>query len=90
MAHTPGPWRVDTDAERVVTEYVDDKIEVHTGETSRQSDLRLIAAAPELLEACRAASGHTYPNLADADDLTESDAECWDMLRAAIAKAEGE
>ncbi len=56
-----------------------------------QSDAnaRLIAAAPNLLAACKAASEGTYVDIADADDLTEVDQECWGMLNAAIAKAEG-
>ena len=51
--HTPGPWTIDPQDEDgwdVVTEYVDDRILVRTGLTSREADARLIAAAPELLE----------------------------------------
>lgn len=54
--------------------------------TENQANLRLIAAAPELLAACR----YVLPSLVDAD---EDDELGWgaeiDRLRAAIAKAIG-
>lgn len=91
-SHTPGPWRLwtgETDASVNVVngegEYVclagreapklDDKDRI-------RADARLIAAAPNLLTACRLA-------LTRLDDGTEVSAAIAKHLRAAIAKAEG-
>lgn len=83
MEHTPGPWRV-------VPSVVDDEwgiTEYHkTGESVAQMvwkrDAALIAAAPDLLEACKriAAMAVVWEPLS-AGDID-------DVLRA-IAKAEG-
>lgn len=94
--HTPGPWR--TTPNGVVTS---DSCQIaHVGETSRPADMvgsferwdadaRLIAAAPELLEA--------LDNLLSwAEDIhtpgktTRINYHGMDMARAAIAKALGE
>ncbi len=84
-AHTPGPWATDglTVYPRMI---LDAKIQprickvdsFHTGGGDRESNARLIAAAPELLEALRKAERHCPPN---------SEAEI--LARAAIAKSEG-
>ena len=102
--HTPGPWKVieaypgtrkpyEPKSHLEVVEAHDSDLVVcrfYSALPQNRQDARLIAAAPDLLEACRAAVKHTYPNLADADDLTDGDSKCWDMLMAAIAKAAGE
>lgn len=84
---TPGPWQVYKDQilGRVIKYFVvyskTGEQPIVIGDVSNEADARLIAAAPELLEACEAALG-----LADA--MSEGD--LYDQLKAAIAKAKGE
>ena len=87
--HTPGPWRV-------VDSWNDYMVESQNGEeiiwqdgphntpTINEANARLIAAAPDLLEALE--------NLADYIDERAGDNECRPLenARAAIAKAKGE
>lgn len=84
-AHTPGPWRFYDDSNGVTN-----RIEIvavgktvariyHSVQTEDLPNARLIAAAPELLEALKA--------LSEAD---ETDYIVWIRARAAIDKAEGE
>ena len=52
--HTPGPWKQAKPRDsnpRITTQFCDDEIIVNTGETSWEADMKLIAAAPDLLEA---------------------------------------
>lgn len=81
---TPGPWSV-TDAD--VCPVIRDAANGLVAGISMRRDLKavdanasLIAAAPELYGACRAAL-----NMVDTDQGPPN----WDMLRAALAKAEG-
>ncbi len=82
--HTPGPWEVATkpngNGTRTTVETEWGNFVALTGET----DARLIAAAPDLLEACKAivetyARHNVPPDAYIARDLP--------ALRAAIAKA---
>lgn len=86
MPHTPGPWHVNNNFPWLVNgppeapgvivdtkEHCDDEAEANA---------RLIAAAPELLEACKMAL------LEDCYDFGASGAP--EVIRAAIAKAQGE
>lgn len=84
--HTPGPWSVEKDGsaehrnEANVINGADGTMIVY-GQVN-DADARLIAAAPELLEALQAFPGFT-------DDATAGDA--WlEKMRAAITKATGE
>lgn len=85
MTHTPGPWRIGP-------KHKDGTFAIHAGKASvvhctpfgssnghAEANARLIAAAPELLEACKAIFDYY-----DEDDLMVGDIE---KLRAAIAKA---
>lgn len=90
--HTPGPWTTDEDDHdapyqdikikagnhrTVCTVWIDDA-PVRDFNAEQQANARLIAAAPELLEALQViAAGNT-----DTDVMV-------DIARAAIAKAEG-
>ena len=92
--HTPGPWTFTqstfephwcdvrgTDHEELATVW--NKADTH-GKVAL-ANARMIAAAPELLEACNAALVRGCANLgqlADHDDTIK-------LLRAALAKAEG-
>lgn len=119
MKHTPGPWRIECDAqgpcmvmhpskhgvaicnlseifkpsEGIHDPTVDNPEpcnEIENGQTyrpERVANARLIAAAPELLEACKAAELRlTHFYLVHGDD---GDRRIVYQLRAAIAKAEG-
>ena len=96
--HTPGPW--------IVYEFVDgydirspeaecwvamsSDPEAVWGAIGREEDARLIAAAPELLEALEffvAAGGKGRTFYAVEGELLQ---DCVDKARAAIAKAKGE
>ena len=88
--HTPGPW---TQNRNVV--WSDSCKDCgYIAECRNEINARLIAAAPDLLEACKAVRGYveawamhlndTGRQKASADVLT-----AWDKLLAAIAKAEG-
>ncbi|MFH1267808.1 MAG: hypothetical protein ABIK89_18990 [Planctomycetota bacterium] len=87
MNHTPGPWRVED--ERIVTGFVDDRIEVYTGEEGREGDLSLIAAAPDLLAACVAAESALQCTV-NGELLAEHFPKKLAVLRATIAKAKAE
>jgi hypothetical protein len=89
--HTPGPWKWWTTHEGA------HRINPHKGglviascdtrnpfSEEQEANARLIAAAPDLLEACKAVKA-TCP--ADPDINPEWQA-AWDLLLAAIAKAE--
>ena len=85
--HTPGPW------EYAKTSSLDDRYDIFVSQTgwtvartvnnahieARNANARLIAAAPELLEACKSALRLDY--------MQEHNALA-DQLSAAIAKAE--
>lgn len=89
--HTPGPWKVgrlplrlEVDENPIPLIYTHDGgLEIAQVRTSapepgeREANARLIAAAPDLLAACKAAL--------DMGDEFEAEK----MIRAAIAKAEG-
>lgn len=81
--HTPGPWFVSRKHEVGPRSKEDDQSNgmivplADVYGDNRNQDAILIAAAPELLEACRQALG------CDLDPATNA------LIRAAIAKAEG-
>lgn len=97
--HTPGPWRLDLTgavrAERIT------RVAVASGQdqlsdSEVKANLHLIAAAPDLLEACK----NALKNLEELKDfvdpasksimaLTREDRETYALLKDAIAKAEG-
>ena len=90
MKHTPGPWKASEDFNLTGTlvsfieggghSIAQTRLDDDTPEGMNQANARLIAAAPELLEACR-------------DALLAVDTADWptaqDNLIAAIAKAKG-
>ena len=94
MTHTPGPWTVEIeDSETTITgtrnnqpciiarELYDERNEPSLEELD--ANARLIAASPELLEACKAASVSFI-----GDDDYWKHKELVKVLNAAIAKAE--
>jgi hypothetical protein len=86
--HTPGPWEVRKGEPWVIAKaYGDMKSVVHLNlpvdqSESQKADARLIAAAPDLLEALQ-----YMANVCPAIDSTGDDAHI--KARAAIAKATG-
>ncbi len=92
--HTPGPWR--TKREGFSTVYVEARIDggliqevaacgpTEAGLEQQEANARLIAAAPELLEALRGIMK------LDEDLCSEGAIEALDKASAAIAKATGE
>lgn len=87
--HTPGPWlyaRVDDSIEAIVTDEGDSVFDVRGASTA---DLKLIAAAPELLDALQALmaldiKGHA---LADRLQFSDSGRALLGQCRAAVMKA---
>ena len=83
--HTPGPWYLhdglmgyEIHNKNLIVAH----ITTEPNAVSEDANARLIAAAPELLEALEALIG------ADGPDYIRS--KYWDMARAAIAKARGQ
>lgn len=97
MKHTKGPWEVEN---LVTNDYEPRHVEIKSGakmiakafygQTDEEcaANAHLIAAAPELLEACRAANNKLCELNQDAGD-TLFVAEELDILEKAIVKAQG-
>ena len=98
--HTPGPWHI---IERTghVSKSHEQTFDIMSGpngsphewdmvcDKAAGANARLIAAAPELLEACKAVSeAHAYIQRTGSGE-TRALCEAVDLLRAAVAKAEG-
>jgi hypothetical protein len=82
MARTPGPWFWVTD--KIVTSEAGQDWASHiVADAQTAEDARLIAAAPELLEACE----HIYEVIKWSASIDDKDKR---MLRSAIARAKGE
>lgn len=83
--HTPGPWAVSKTAGHAIHE----QSAVYSETTGRDvaivydgaADASLLAAAPELLAACRYVMGRWYSHDGQVCDITP--------IREAIAKAKG-
>jgi hypothetical protein len=95
MSHTPGPWIVtNEDPPRILA--TDDRATVVAVTTaprsnpSNMADARLIAAAPELLEALKKIVRRAFPvSGSDAMDLRRDLHHIQEIALQAIAKAEG-
>lgn len=86
--HTPGPWKAEGWKETVVNDSRGTTIALHPGDSREyglaevQANARLIAAAPDLLAACKLAvarNGAPHPNYV---------LDVYEALEAAILKAE--
>jgi hypothetical protein len=79
MSHTPGPWKV-SDLDQRAVEGFDGFVVADVRNWPKTDDARLIAAAPELLEALKA--------MLNAPD-EQADIDAIHAAERAIAKAEG-
>jgi hypothetical protein len=87
--HTPGPWEVKYPSRnnkfRFGIHHESENLSRYVAGVSRQADARLIAAAPDLLEAAEVLlSHHRVANLDGTSDTLQPRI---DRLRAAIASA---
>lgn len=84
--HTPGPWTFTYPSERAFIDSPSGLVLITDDECSaRTEDVRLIAAAPELLEALKALLESTDLNLDEGMDQTTIDAK--ELAIKAIQKA---
>ena len=96
--HTPGPWEVFKNGTKwIIFSPVKDATIAVTGgwtdesRSQESANARLLAAAPELLEALEGVEGY----LTDYDHYSKVDVDVWvkaalPQLRAALAKTRGE
>lgn len=102
--HTPGPWRVGDFPFDVITDEPDtyhrvatiasDQQGLNRGREESEANVRLIAAAPELLEACRlfTDAAHEVRDILNGDGYAcpASIALAAEKARNAIAKVQGD
>ena len=93
--HTPGPWKIDTKGSKHFIDGNDgftviylDRVTAIRGRDECELNARLIAAAPDLLEALRACLDPLQQAQNKYGDITAAAA--FLAARAALAKAEGE
>ncbi len=98
MKHTPGPWKVgfedgsgptyitDSNDQSVVSGATDDWGVIQG--VLKPEDARLIAAAPELLEACEVVAKELRDHVDGYDMVDSSLEECHKILREVIARAQ--
>ncbi len=87
--HTPGPWTVGTKHGLMDAYWVDSPSTLKPAIATRIEDARLIAAAPELLEALITALPYLEAAEADPGYKKGAVSNVTATIRAAIAKAEG-
>jgi hypothetical protein len=84
--HTPGPWHAENVGEPAYGDvYEVYNVNTHIASSLREADARLIAAAPDLLEALRNLLKHPALTGLVRGELAER----VNQAHAAIAKAEG-
>ncbi len=82
MKHTPGPWRLNEKFTTVSSETE------HIASVDTLANARLIAAAPEMLEALKGMEDMFRRHIEGREGPDDA-AQLWDAAQAAIAKAEG-
>jgi hypothetical protein len=90
VSHTPGPWEVlegDPQQPAIINNKGDALAEVIGGDAEARANVKLIAAAPELLEACKLICSN-YPE--HRDGMDEPIPVGIKAARAAIRRADGE
>lgn len=88
-AYTPGPWEANRHGDHWQIDAAMDAVATthFCYAQEREANARLIAAAPDMLAALKAALAIAPVNADDGDDPEQSEA--WAAVRGAIAKAEG-
>jgi len=85
---TPGPWKHEvTEATQAGLDHVIDGPHVPVAWAYRADDARLIAAAPDLLEACKAAMSVLSGECRDDIEPGSPSGAAMNLLAAAIRKA---
>ena len=89
--HTPGPWHIADEGSQIVIQTFSNHptgtlARIYRTDELANSDARLIAAAPELLEVLEMLM-FQEPNR--HDDICSYDRACWEYAHIAIAKARG-
>ena len=96
VSHTPGPWESSAPGTQAIHYRGQDVATVHCGNKAWKANARLIAAAPEMLEALRLCAqfvGGAGLNDGIGNTLADGTVECLkrheaaELIRAAIAKA---
>ena len=95
-SHTPGPWRV-YDGTSTLSEMMavfgaspaPPVCRLPLRNVNRKADARLIAAAPDLLEAAKLTVQHFSRNQVSGNFQGDDEHEAWTALDKAITKAEG-
>lgn len=92
MKHTPGPWNYNEGTRDVIVSkngYNDVLIaQLYKIGSQHEANARLIAAAPELLEACKAALEVLILTTPKSDKATSHKCAAITLVTIAIAKAE--
>lgn len=88
MSYTNGPWHKNTVENGKPKVFGNDNFYCVINGDKRESNAHLIASAPDLLEACKVALD-TLEKMTTADFEIGHDRLIRDMLKTAIAKAEG-
>lgn len=90
LKHTPGPWKVDEDDDVVSATGLWVAFAYGDSEEEAKHNARLIAAAPDLLEALRALLSAAERMVDKAPVMGRTEAEAMDRARLAIDRATGE
>jgi len=88
IKHTPGPWSYDSLDRVVIRAGIEDI--AHMDRSASDDDARLIAAAPELLEALEKLLKTVENNWLADEEWDPEEWQCYDEFREVIAKARGE
>jgi len=87
MTHSPAPWRIVYND--IIYDANDDTVVEYYRLAKYPADAALIAAAPELLEACKNALSYMEVYNQVSPTLSEYEKNIANSLRSLIAKAEG-
>lgn len=90
--HTKGPWKFGDETESSTSICGDDGRQVavaYDGKMGEQPNATLIAAAPDLLEACEAALWF-YRSFRDSSKIGDTEADDIRDIEGVIARAKGE
>ena len=85
--HTPGPWEFGEEREGTLEiQTSQGAIAEVWGMPEAEADARLIAASPDLLEACKFLKKFYKPTYSGLDPIVKAE---WEKLEETISRAEG-